>query len=432
MKTKLLLLVVVMSIINCQNVLAQGSRMIGLSSYGYGTSSYVLYDSTAYFYTGSHGGDLNRIKKFTTDTLWNYSGSSFTPGTVLNQTFDGADNIATTTYLNYVSGNFVKVSLYTNTYNVSHNNTSTLVQNWDPGTSTWKDSLKSDHVYDASNNIISNIDYQWSTASSAFVPSTRDTTIFLGATAKVITFFNWSSPTPTGNWVNVLMDTLYYDGSGYETSQVSYGWYSISSIWVKNIHELIYNNTMGKPVTDTEYSWTGTSWKNSSIDNYTYDASGNILTDKAIIWSGTAWVNSLLSSYTFNSSHQMTSVSYLYWDATSGSFNPTAALGDAIYYYYYESYVNTGMAPLNNLTVDVNIFPNPANKILQLRINWDKPEPFDVSVYDMNGRIMSSQHEDAITTYNRQIPVTYWPVGNYSVVIKTNSGSTTKQFIVRH
>lgn len=81
-----------------------------------------------------------------------------------------------------------------------------------------------------------------------------------------------------------------------------------------------------------------------------------------------------------------------------------------------------------NLQDKINIYPNPASETLTIDLAAIPKEEFEgIEVYDSNGKKMKLVYNT--TNEIIQLPIGYFPTGNYVVLIETKSGSITKSFI---
>ena len=122
---------------------------------------------------------------------------------------------------------------------------------------------------------------------------------------------------------------------------------------------------------------------------------------------------------------------------TIGNFNTSAtsdsvkSLGSNWWYYYSAYYYIDGVSVYDletvgvkqNKNVEINIFPNPANTVLQLTVN---NEHLAVSsLYNTLG-------EQVLTTKQKEIDVSGLPNGIYFLEVKTAEGVLSKKIIVQH
>ena len=72
----------------------------------------------------------------------------------------------------------------------------------------------------------------------------------------------------------------------------------------------------------------------------------------------------------------------------------------------------------------------PANDKLTIKMQWERPEAFTVSVIDMAGRVVFLQQEPAVREYMGTIPVSNLPAGNYAVAIGSPNAQLMRKIVV--
>jgi hypothetical protein len=101
--------------------------------------------------------------------------------------------------------------------------------------------------------------------------------------------------------------------------------------------------------------------------------------------------------------------------------------------YYYSTYGSSGVAQLSNATCHLNVYPNPAANFVNIDMQWQNPQAFSVAIYDIQGRLMQSWSEAATAHYEKLIPISHIPAGNYFIKItNSNNEQITKQLVVTH
>jgi hypothetical protein len=80
----------------------------------------------------------------------------------------------------------------------------------------------------------------------------------------------------------------------------------------------------------------------------------------------------------------------------------------------------------------LNFYPNPANTELNVDINLDAPTLANITLADLNGRVIQIDEVENAYQQNRQYDVSELPSGTYLVRIATKEGTKTKKFVVQH
>ncbi|MBI1227387.1 MAG: T9SS type A sorting domain-containing protein [Bacteroidetes bacterium] len=84
--------------------------------------------------------------------------------------------------------------------------------------------------------------------------------------------------------------------------------------------------------------------------------------------------------------------------------------------------------PDNSLT----FYPNPASTNLNVDINLDEPTLANITLADLNGRVIQIDEVENAFQEKRQYDVSSLPNGTYIVRIATKTGTKTKKFVVQH
>ncbi len=78
----------------------------------------------------------------------------------------------------------------------------------------------------------------------------------------------------------------------------------------------------------------------------------------------------------------------------------------------------------------LSYFPNPATDKLNVQLKFEKPEVANVTLADMNGRVILIDEMTGVTEASRQYDVSKLPAGTYLVRVATKEGTKTKKFVV--
>jgi hypothetical protein len=180
--------------------------------------------------------------------------------------------------------------------------------------------------------------------------------IFLSFTSSIqsqkidtTTTFEWDSTTYLFN--KNAQQVFTYNGACYLTRYVYSFWDSASASYIKyyrTTNSLLGNNATSQSLTQLwddvakkwdnyqkgfytyttspklpssvlyqDYQTSNSSWLNSRLYTYTYDANGNNTTILIQEWKSSSWSNLFQNQYTFNANNLMTSFIQLTWNATN-------------------------------------------------------------------------------------------------------------------
>lgn len=104
-----------------------------------------------------------------------------------------------------------------------------------------------------------------------------------------------------------------------------------------------------------------------------------------------------------------------------------------------QAMVKLGITQFNNTqkeielsTEAVKVFPNPATDYINVELNLENVSNASINIIDMNGRIISTQLVENVTTATRTIDVSKFAAGTYMVRVLTEEGAKTSRFVVTH
>jgi Secretion system C-terminal sorting domain len=80
----------------------------------------------------------------------------------------------------------------------------------------------------------------------------------------------------------------------------------------------------------------------------------------------------------------------------------------------------------------LNFYPNPASTKLNVDIDLDQPTLANVTIADLNGRVIQIDEIENAYKQSRNYDVSSLPDGIYLVRIATKAGTKTKKFVVQH
>ena len=90
---------------------------------------------------------------------------------------------------------------------------------------------------------------------------------------------------------------------------------------------------------------------------------------------------------------------------------------------------NTGIANLEK-DATMHIYPNPTSDILNIIIDWEKPESCTITVYDITGRVCIIQNLEKADHTQKKLDVSKLPAGSYYLKVANAQGQMAKTFHV--
>ena len=86
----------------------------------------------------------------------------------------------------------------------------------------------------------------------------------------------------------------------------------------------------------------------------------------------------------------------------------------------------------DNLSDNLNIYPNPTRGIFNISFISDELDNFEISVVDAFGKLISKEEKQAfVGEYTKQLDLSQYPRGIYMVQIRTNNSFVSKRVVVQ-
>ena len=431
-------------------------HVVDLISYG---SSYIIADSTAYYYSGGRSGDLTHMPLKYDDGMkytYNSIADSYTKQTSYVQTFDVTSNLLTnlSQNRNAVTGSWVNNTMDTYTYDGTGNQLTDLYQVWDSVGGAWMNNSNTINTYDTHNNLLTNIYQTWT--SGAWVSEYMHSYTYDSVNNELsYTDLDWVPA--TSSWVNDYRDTMTYSTTHQKLMFVEQLWDAGAWINARRITDT-FNTSDDLTVAFGEvWDYAASTWTNDNIEHYTYDASHDELTELYQYWSTSAWangsyyinagfvdtrpesvirqdwndavdsfVNDSRSTYTYNTLGQTTSFYTSTWDPTAGWSQSTADEGFRYYYGGNASLVNN----ISNNNCTASVYPIPTKDQLHVAITWNEPQAFSIEIMDMSGRVLNTRQMPVCTSYDGNITLGNLPAGNYIMKMTGTNAQSMQQIVI--
>lgn len=165
--------------------------------------------------------------------------------------------------------------------------------------------------------------------------------------------------------------------------------------------------------------YTGAGMDTLQCTTYFYGADQNIIEVKTQMFSKStqAWYNTGRTLYTYNADGHRTSQINQGWDKDLNQYAPYP-FSDS-WFYYYETYTPSAVTELKLQGGALQLYPIPANNILNVNIDWDVPQAYTLTITDMQGCIImqySSKEEQ------QAVDISTLPIGIYNLILKGDKG----------
>ncbi len=410
------------------HIYAQSSRLVAKASRVFNGTTYVLRDTTAYYYSNGKGGDVCHMRYCDSSNSWAPTAGGWFLLHHLDMVYDsaiasGRNNklieVRGTYHDSFMAGAPVYLKFIMDyRYDTQLQSVSFIGLNTGIWTNIWKDG----YLYTGDGRNVNRIIHQIAMGS-----------IWVGVLSRN---FYYDSTAP--NFYQQI-DIDYNNGAFYVTSDFDYT--------VRSANNLTYSENK---------TWTGVDFSGCPMSTYvyTYDSSSHLLLTKTHstetcssgyiadticqysnftsagmpqteidqVWNGSSWVNQLRFAYKYNSFNQVTSLFLERW--VSGAW-ATADLNN----YYYEPYFPDALSKTEN-TTQMQVYPNPAQNVLHVTIEWPNPQPFTIAIFNSTGKQVYTQQVAALRIYNGSISTAQLPAGTYVLKLTGSTGEFTKTFII--
>ena len=432
MKRLKLLFTLALPVLLMQSAQAQtSSRLTAAAKWHNNGATFVPEDTTAYSYSHARGGDLMHTLKYDTKQYWVMGDSTFVNDSNVIQSFDSLTNNLTSKtyqYWNTVTGTWVNGTKAL--YFYTGNNLSNIVwQNW--GGSNWVNVSRDVYSYDLANRLYQDQFQMWNSTTVTFDPSSQKT-YYYDAASNLLQTVGQTYVTATSTYSFTDKYDYTYDTHNWQTSSLYAVWNG--SAWDTSYMYSNTYDTAGDRTAQLYQTWSGSTsvWNNVTLKTYSNFTSMMPMNELDQVWDATGtgfWKNSIKYSYSYNSYHQLTNSVGESWNI-AGFYE--YANGDPMANYYYQTYAPAGINSVVAANGDVNIFPNPAQNTVNIRLNWNEAQASTISIFDMNGRIVRQWSVPSTTQYNTSISVDGFAAGNYVVKISGTQGQIVKQIVIAH
>lgn len=451
-----LILIIVLSY---QTSFAQlSSRLIGLAD----SMAYVAMissDTNVYTYSGNRGSNMNTgVIQF--DTCFNAQfGGPYNNYSKYIQTFDQNNNV-----LQYLEQDSTPQNSWYNferdIYEYDANNN--LISDFGQSGNQLINSYRDIYVYDNNNNLLQITDTLWDSNGNNQTPNAQARFSYNANNLKQSEIdLNWNTQTHRwdssmwyiytylpnnqlsstlekaylSTWVNEMKTTLTYDSNNHIINTLlQYTDTTFQNLVNYSLDSSVYRS--GNKVLTFHQTWNviDSTWEYSGKDSSAFDANGNILYAETSNWNKTTqtFTPFQLTTCSYNSFNQPLIKNYFVWDTSSGAWEMLNMPGTVWSHYYYETYNPVGVAKINPVHTEFNVYPSPATISLNVDIKSEEKRQAVIAIFDMKGRLLQQWNTGITDNYYKTIPVDHFSSGQYIIVFKNGSSSISRQVVIAH
>ncbi|MGN6568094.1 MAG: T9SS type A sorting domain-containing protein [Flavipsychrobacter sp.] len=405
-------------------------RLVGIANAQYTASGFSPTDSTALSYSKLRTSNIKTgVYKYDSAVVYTYN-SGYSRFSKTTNTFFPNDSVVF--FRQYLWADTAsKWNIYSSTnflFNSIERDSIRSVQiDTGSGLDNYEQYL---YYYDANKNLKYLLKNTWNGASWFF----SDSTIYTYNTSNNLTSRVYKVFFPAGGtYVNSEEDIYSYNTSGQLTKAMHNSWDKFASNWSISGRDLYTYDGSGNLSTIIHFSLDASSrLVPSSKDSNAYDASMNLISSTNMIFdtASKTFVNNTMYAVTYDTSNRPLVYTTQSWNGSGWTY----FIGqDKQTHYYYQLYADTSTSVSNvNNIVAFNIYPVPASSFFNININWQNAQPFTISMYDINGRLVKQWTEKATKNYHKAIFTSDLNSGNYFIKVNSDSGQLTQQINIIH
>ena len=366
-------------------------------------------------------------------SVWNHQNDDWQPLQKFEYSFDFNGNlISIISSFQYIPNQWSFNAKYVYTYDQNGNLTSETSFVWSGG---WINSYKYELTYNAAQQIILHIDYEWNHGTNQWENTNKNEYLYTSSilTSEIASYWNYG----INNWEYYAKSEYFYETMAV-TKEIVYRWETNpSAVWVEE-SKYEYEYELGSVslfvrTNETDYIWdegtNGWDWKPIYKADYQYDNRDNLTEEIHYTWNSDSgqWVEDNKGEYIFDLAYELSdlTVPFFYNDELLYNINnmiigyrgyefenPNWVDTDKLVLYYsdYTNPLNTDETILANV---IKVYPNPVNQILTI----DSSFPLNkVELFSILGKKVKD-----VTSDFKTIPVNDLSNGIY--IVKIQSGN---------
>jgi hypothetical protein len=366
-------------------------------------------------------------------SVWNHQNDDWQPLQKFEYSFDFNGNlISIISSFQYIPNQWSFNAKYVYTYDQNGNLTSETSFVWSGG---WINSYKYELTYNAAQQIILHIDYEWNHGTNQWDNMNKNEYLYTSSilTSEIASYWNYG----INNWEYYAKSEYFYETMAV-TKEIVYRWETNpSAVWVEE-SKYEYEYELGSfmllvRINETDYIWdegtNGWDWEPKYKADYQYDNRDNLTEEIHYTWNSDSgqWVEDNKGEYIFDLAYELSdlTVPFFYNDELLYNINnmiigyrgyefenPNWVDTDKLVLYYsdYTNPLNTDETILANV---IKVYPNPVNQILTI----DSSFPLNkVELFSILGKKVKD-----VTSDFKTIPVNDLSNGIY--IVKIQSGN---------
>lgn len=441
-------------------------KAVSLTKYN-GTEFSYCYDSSAFLYTGVHAqqhiGWRSGLKFMKYDTLehivWNTSTAKYELEYAKTQQFSNDDSLLLTQTHKNDNGTIRDDASVHYSYNTNGDIAYEVSKVYNGGASGLinKDSLS--YIYNAGNQLIEVVTYNWDDANNVWQPYSRAVTAYdangnndyyvyrlwhsnawvdvevisntFNGNNELVTAVQKLASAPGTPVVNIYRNTYTYQ-SGMVKDHVIEQWDDRNAVWFNHTKLQYAYNGNSDIISITTMLWdiNLTIWDNLYLQQYTYYAPQQVQYVTNLNWNGTGYDNDTRTYYTYNNLGYVATETGSEWNAVNGNWEYIKDQSIQTRYFYDHNWpTSVTHAPAKGSVM--TLYPIPANAFVNVNIPSSSNEHIVIGVYTIDGRLVKQSNSNVLND-KLVVPVSDLADGIYLLKVKVRGRVYCERFIVSH
>ncbi|HLO69756.1 MAG TPA: T9SS type A sorting domain-containing protein [Flavipsychrobacter sp.] len=413
------------------------------------------YDSTQYFYSNGRPGTYFFYKnywvmKFDSSVTYE-NGPAWTIKKYTYQSFDSKNNTSQAIELQGAAKDSLTKTDYT--YTSANDTSGIIVYNYKK--KAWVPYVKTENTYDALRRVKTTTRYRWDEFKKVWNGENYKQLYNYNSSGSITDIVRQKWTSATASWSDFYKDTYVYNGMQL-TEVYSQTWNG--TIWIDN-GKIRYNYNTSGLIDSTQYmSYSATTgWADNFKYKYTYNTAS--LCDTELMfqysmtqaqirimyqynakdlrtellqqeWTGNQWINRSKNNMTYDTLDNETSHVQNSWEGGIWQYSS----GDYKVFLYHDLYnPDIEVSIPEQIATEqqkLSLFPIPTANSINVYTNWKEPQPFTISITNVEGKIIKQWNEEPCEVYKKTISLMGMPPGNYILRLTGKTSQAAKQFII--
>lgn len=288
-------------------------------------------------------------------------------------------------------------------YDENNNLTNHTGYNWIDTTGQWKAVDKDDYTYNSNGKVLSQIDYVWNDSTSQWIYTFKVEDTYEGNDSMFYISYDWDKT--EGAWIPRNRTDKFFDATGNVIRNVDSNWDDLLNQWIASYKTEITYDANGNVIRYVDFEWDeeSVSWLMNYRDEYIFDSFGNLirLEGYSMVDSTNQWSLNWKTEFAYDNTFSLNDLILPDQFFLLPIFNHKLVemvgwyLDDSLNWVPSERYSflfsEININGISDISLSkITVFPNPATDVIIL----ESDNPFESSRFeltDMQGRRVVSE-----------------------------------------